>query len=417
MSNLGRTGWFHWPAPGPAMLWILAGGSVVLLVFELNTVVRGVLWPLLNNPQAIQTDFQYYYDAALRFSEDPDRLYLASDDFIAGFAYPPLAILPFLPLSRLPLGTALLYFTLASYSALLIAVWLWCGRLRARGVSIDPGATAALTVIALALGPTYLNATFGQVNTFVLLSCVGFLGLFDRLPIAAGALLACGTWLKVYPILMMAIGTWNRRAWRAIAYAGVAVIVLMVITLPIVPLSAHRAFVQDVLPARVDKTAIHFLNQSLVAFVERFQAAPLSYLEWNGEETVTVSATMRTVNWGVTLLVLIFLRRRATSGSALASVASEAGVMALVAIVAPLGWGHTYVLALPLVVLRLSMARQMGPGYAFIVFCCVGAMMVPAGYRFSFADHWPHWLQNLAYSRYLLATTVLILYPTRAHWR
>ena len=42
--------------------------SVVLLVYELTTLIGSVLRPLIANPQALQTDFHYYYEAAQRFS-------------------------------------------------------------------------------------------------------------------------------------------------------------------------------------------------------------------------------------------------------------------------------------------------------------------------------------------------------------
>jgi len=381
--------------------------SLLLLAYQLYTLGFRVLWPLLNNPQVLQTDFHYYYDAAIRFSQERGRLYLATDDVIAGFAYPPLAILPFLLLSHLPLGTALLVFTLVSYGALVASVWLWCKYLREHGIAIDASTARAVTIIASALGPTYMNATFGQVNGLVLLSCVAFLTLSAARPLVAGVLLACGMWLKLYPIVMIAVGAWSRQKWRAIAFAGVAAVVLLVIALPIVPLSAHRTFVGDVLPARIDKTAVHILNQSLVAFLERFQVPPLRYLQWSGEQAITVGSTIRIVNWGFSIGVLFYLWRRAETGDRLSTVASDAVVMAVLAMVAPLGWGHTYMLALPLVILRLAMIDQTDPLRALIIFCCVAAMMVPAGRVFSFADHWPGWLQNLLYSRYLLATATL----------
>ena len=93
---------------GPALLWILAAVSVALLIYELTTLIGSVLRPLIANPLALQTDFHYYYDAAVRFSDQRGRLYLPGDDVIAGFAYPPPAILPFMWLSGWPLGTALL---------------------------------------------------------------------------------------------------------------------------------------------------------------------------------------------------------------------------------------------------------------------------------------------------------------------
>ena len=392
---------------GAPLLRILEAAALLLLVYQLYTLGVRVLWPLLNNPLVLQTDFHYYYDAAVRFSQDPDRLYLTTDDWIAGFAYPPLAILPFLPLSQLPLGVALLLFTFVSYAALVAAIWLWCEYLRAHGIAIDSTTARAVTIIALALGPTYMNATFGQVNALVLLSCVSFLTLSAVRPLAAGVLLACGMWLKLYPIVMIAVGAWSRWKWKAIASAGLAAVVLMVIALPIVPVSVHRSFLRDVLAARFDKTAIHVVNQSVVAFLERFQLPPERYLLWDGEEAITVSRTIRTINWAVAIVVLFYLWRRTEAGFRLSLVASDAVVMALLAMVAPLGWGHTYMLVLPLVVFRLAMIDRTDSARAVVVLCCVAALMVPAGRLFSFANHWPGWLQNLLYSRYLLATATL----------
>src|SRR6188508_3252895 len=96
------------PAPimtrpvGTAPLWILAAASIVLLIFEAATLIGSVLRPLIANPQIIQTDFHYYYQAAGRFSASGKDLYSMSDDVIAGFAYPPPAIVPFIWLAKAP---------------------------------------------------------------------------------------------------------------------------------------------------------------------------------------------------------------------------------------------------------------------------------------------------------------------------
>jgi hypothetical protein len=391
-------------------LRVLAAASLFLLAYEVYTLTAAMLLPLLDNASALQTDFHYYYEAAGRFAADRHRLYLATDDVIAGFAYPPLAILPFLLLSKLlPLGAALLCFTIASYAALSIAVWLWRSHLQRHDVEFDTESTVAITLVALALGPTYSNAIFGQVNAIVLLSCVAFLTLGPRLPMAAGVLLAAGMWLKIYPVLLIAVGAWNARFWRAIAWSIAAAAVLFVIALPIVPLSSHRAFVAEVLPARIDKTAIHISNQSLVAALERFRYPPSRYLYWTGEQAVTVSAPVRIAGWMAAALGLLFLWQRARKTGGSRAVQSEAALMALVAVAAPLGWSHTYVLALPLVILRLAQLRQMNRVNALITFGCVVALMVPAGRVLAFAAGWPDWLQNLAYSRYLVATLALAL--------
>ena len=100
-----------------------------------------------------------------------------SDDVIAGFAYPPPAIVPFLWLSRWPLGTALVAFTITSYLVLFASLQQWIAYLKRSGLRVDRNTTIAIMLIALAAGPTYMNAVFGQVNAFVLATAVAFVCL------------------------------------------------------------------------------------------------------------------------------------------------------------------------------------------------------------------------------------------------
>ncbi|HJU42168.1 MAG TPA: glycosyltransferase family 87 protein [Vicinamibacterales bacterium] len=393
------------------MLWILAGVSIALLIYEAGTLITAVLLPLLDNPNAIQTDFHYYYDAAVRFRGDPLRLYRLSDDVIAGFAYPPPAILPFVVLSYLPLGASLLVFTLISYGVLAAAIASWLSYLRSRGLTIESTTAMAAAVIALALGPSYSNAIFGQVNALVLACAVGFMTIGPRRPEIGGSLLAAGIWLKIYPVLMAAIGLWNRSAWRRLLYAIAASAVLVLVLRWTIPPASYVTFVTDVLPARFDKTAVHITNQSLVAFLERFFVPPERFLNWTGDQAIAVSGIIRGFNWMFGVAVILLLWRRATHGPRVEAIDSAAGVIALAAVIAPLGWGHTFVLVLPLVILHLVSLRDASPVHQVIVFLCVLAMMVPPGRRFSLVEQLMPWAQNVFYSRYLLAALVLIALP------
>lgn len=387
------------------MLWILASVAFALLCYEIPTLLTAVLWPLWNNPNALQTDFHYYYEAARRFSGNPGLLYLASDDVIAGFAYPPPAIVPFVALAKLPLGAALLVVTLASYAALLVAIHLWFAYLRREGMVIDRWTAAAVTVIAAALGPSYMNMMIGQVNAFVLVTTVGFVSFAPLRPLGAAVMLASGIWLKVYPAAIGAIGAWDPRTWRALARTLLALVVLALASLLLVPPGAYQAFFTEVLPSRLDKTAIHITNQSLVAFLERFRYPSHQFLNWTGEQAVTVSGAVRLINllWAAVAVALLW--RRSRHGRH-AHAASAAGLMALVAVIAPLGWGHTYVMVLPLVMLHLITMRAARPVEVALIVGCVGALMIPAG-RHLPIDAAPDWVQNLCYSRYLLSTWVL----------
>jgi len=388
---------------GKTLLWILAGASVLLLAYEAWTLVMLVLRPLLGNPNAIQTDFHYYYDAARRFTANRLRLYQLSDDVIAGFAYPPPAIVPFMWLARWPLGTALLAWTIISYLMILVASQQWLKYLRANGHVIDRSTAIAVGLVAFAMGPTYMNAIFGQVNAFVLVSCVVFVRLAPMAMFEAGLVLALGSWLKIYPAFLAVIGIWDRSTWRAIGWTAFAGIVIVIVLLPIVPWSVYRTFFLDVLPARADKTAIHVVNQSLVAFLERFRYPSAEFLNWTGHESVSVPVAARALNWVFAAAVAATVALRHSSRDLKA-----ASLIALIAVIAPLGWGHTYLLALPLIVVRLLSVRDASTTVAAMIFLSVGAMMIPAG-RHLPLDAAPDWLQNLVYSRYLLATVTLML--------
>ena len=385
------------------LLWILASVSVLLLIYEGWTLIGSVLGPLLANPNAIQTDFHYYYDAAVRFSADRSQLYRLSDDVIAGFAYPPPAIVPFMWLARWPLGTALLALTIVSYLMIAVATQQWLKYVKAQGYVVDRTTSIALTMIVFALGPTYMNAIFGQVNAFVLASAVAFVRLAPMAAVEAGVVLALGAWLKIYPALLAAIGIWDRSTWRAIGWALVAGIAIAIVLLPIVPWISYRMFFVDVLPQRADKTAIHVVNQSLVAFIERFRFPSAEFVNWTGHESITVSLTVRAINWGVAAGTIAMLALRAMPREMKA-----ASLIALIAVIAPLGWGHTYVLTLPLVTLQLIAMKNASLVKGVTIFLCIAAMMVPAG-RHLPLDAAPDWFENLLYSRYLLATVLLMV--------
>jgi hypothetical protein len=388
---------------GTALLWILTCASGVLLVYEAWTLVGSVLRPLIANPQIIQTDFHYYYEAALRFRQDRMLLYLVTDDVIAGFTYPPPAIVPFLWLSRWPLGTALLAFTILSYLMIFVAMQQWLKYLRAHGHAIERPVAIAIMVIAFALGPTYMNAIFGQVNAFVLASAVVFVRLAPVSAVEAGFVLALGAWLKIYPALMAAIGIWDRKTWRAIGWSVAAAAAIAMVLLPVVPLQSYAGFVSQVLPARIDKTAIHVTNQSLVAFLERFRLSSDLFLYWTGREAITVSGVVRAINLGIPIGAVLVLARHSMPPALKA-----ASLVALVAVIAPLGWGHTYVMVLPLVALRLVTMTQSGAMPAATIAICVGALMIPAG-RHLPIDAAPDWIQNILYSRYLISTVILMV--------
>jgi len=322
---------------------------------------------------------------------------------IAGFAYPPPAIVPFIWLSKWPLGTALLVFTITSYLVLFISLRQWIAYLKRSGMNVDRNTTIAILLIAFAAGPTYMNAVFGQVNAFVLAAAVAFVCLAPTKVFEAALLLALGIWLKIYPIVLAAIALWDRRTRLALAWSAAALAAIGLLTMAIVPYREFASFFLEVLPARADKTAIHIVNQSLVAFLERFHHAPELFLNWTGHEAVTVSRLLRIANAGFAAIAVALMWRRPHSGAL-----NTARLLALIAVIAPLGWGHTYMMVLPLIVYQLIAMKDAPRLTAVAIFLSVLAFMVPAG-RHLPIDSAPDWLENVVYSRYLIAAIALML--------
>lgn len=395
------------PAPGMVLLWALAGVSAALLVYEGLTLVRSVWRPLLSNPQLLQTDFHYYYDAALRFSANRAELYRSSDDVIAGFAYPPPAIVPFMWLTRWSLGGALVVMSVTSYVVLLAVVAAWAAHLRRCGWRFTARTQWLATLIVVALGPVYMNAIFGQVNVFVLASGVGFVVLAPSFAVAAGAALALGILLKIYPALLSLMAAWDRTSRRALIWSMIVAAAIVTLLFTIVPASTYTAYL-DVLRSRGNSTAIHITNQSLVAFVERMSRPPAQFLNWTGEQAVTVGATAHVVNWMVVAAVVALLALRARQGRTLAS---AAGMIALIAIAAPLGWGHTYVMIVPLMMAHAIAMTETSFSRALMIALCALGLMIPATRQFAAVGAAPSLLQNLFYSRYLVISLALILLP------
>lgn len=177
-------------------------------------------------------DWMVYYTAARSFFEgnlplllDGDRLTAAINARFAGWlswplplhpwVYPPSFLLLLLPFGLLSFGVAYAAFMLASFAALVAALWLGAGRDRpwvaALGVALAPA-----SAVTVALGQNaFLSGAL----------LVGGFGLLGRRPVLGGALLGVLTykpqlWLLV-PVALVAL-----RQWRALASALAAALLL-----------------------------------------------------------------------------------------------------------------------------------------------------------------------------------------------
>jgi alpha-1,2-mannosyltransferase len=165
-------------------------------------------------------------------------------------------------------------------------------------------------------------------------------------------------------------------------------------------------FFRDMLPVMAQRTIVNVDNQSLSADIVR--------LFWVPREQVMTSFDAVVVPGPVRLGVAMFglgiiaamQWRVARVGAPSLIVAGS--VMAVISLIAPLGWGHSYAYVLPLFVMVAAQAiAAQRWGWLGVAAIAWVAITIPAHRHFGFAE-WNAVLWHLVYSRYALATLAVL---------
>jgi hypothetical protein len=264
----------------------------------------------------------------------------------------------------------------------------------------------ALTVV---IGPQFQNITFGQVNVVVLICCVGYWRLTEQdRPVLGGVLLSLGCWLKVFPALLAVVALRDPRYRRALLGLMLGGVVVPLALLPVVPPALYLRYFGAVLPTLSQLTSGQLLNMSIPAVIVR--AHMTSMTELLGDEMFPMPLDERVLlavpvvlmtSW----LALVYLRRGTPERRATAA----AVVMAIIPVVVPLGWGYTYVLALPLLWLGLVVGLEHGGWWFAVAMTALLAMYAPSHTIFGFLEHYPLTIAKIVYARYPIAVMALVV--------
>lgn len=382
------------PARVAAVVWLAV--AALVFAYGLQRLVFGYIVP------GVWTSFAYYYGAGADLPAHPERIYDPAMAIIQeGFLYPPPCAALFRPLTWFSIRTAFTIFAVLSYLAAAWAAWVVL-RLRQQHEPVDPWRAAACVALAVACGPTYMNASGGQVNAMVLALCVGAVALLEReRPAAAGALLALGIWTKLYPIvLLLPVAVYSRHR-RALLGAVVVGLLIPLALLPVVPAELYREYVQDILPCLSRATAHHATNQSLIAVLYRLTHGASSATVWSSVP-IPPAFRLTAASLGFTAIVAATVwgrRERELPAYAL--------VLAIIPMAIPLGWGYTYVTILPALVLALVTADRQPVTLRCLVAVAVLAVLPPSHMIVGFLDRGPAVPAHLFYARYLWAAIVL----------
>ena len=198
--------------------------------------ITGLAWVIVDARQfASVADFKVFYAAGRIVAEGQGQeLYVPAAQekmlqrVIPGhnkyFFNPPAFVLPFVPLSCLPLMAASGLWTALSLIALLIAL-----RVLLDLSGLPPPQQFLLAAAALAFEPTYHNLRWGNITAFVLL----LLALFFR-DLLGGRHRRAGVWLALLMVkpelfLILAVVLAAKRRWQTItSYLASGLVLLLV---------------------------------------------------------------------------------------------------------------------------------------------------------------------------------------------
>lgn len=386
-------------------IYLLALISVLFLLVEWRALMRA--------PEEAGIDYSIYYRAAQAYQHDPAALYKGIGPGFDQYLYPPPSIVIFLALNAMPIGTSYVFFCVAMYLCLIASLWLWEKLSHNAGFTVTPTEHAAFILFALATAPAYHNITLGQINCLVLLLSILFLVWMRERPLLAGGLLALAIWIKVYPVFLLLLAALSKEGRKSIVGCAAAGILIPLVLLPVVSPQRYFDFVAKLQEVSQYASA-HIINQSVSAFglrltipFERTYTFPNMYV---------IPGWLKLVNFamlggvaGLSAYQAWKRRRPEETQLVLGSI-----LLSLSAICSPLGWGHTYVFALPLIgtAWKIWQPRLQGTVAGYAAVCIVGLLLlIPVYNRLSFLEPWPAIVKNIYYSRMLwiaLAAVVLI---------
>ena len=399
--------------------WVLLFVMVLsssALCYEVHHIVRDYVGPLFKGSTDFVDDFQFFYEAAGRALQSPDSLYErnTSHGFLfiesgarCDYGYPPPAVLFFLPLALLPLRWAFAVFILCS----MVLTGLSVRFIRAlldgeKDSGLDRVFWGITTVSILSLGPVYVTLAFGQVNALVLMFSLGYVWAVKKERfLAAGVLMGLGFWLKFYPLFLLVLAPLEKRPVRLLFASLVSIAALPLLLSPVLPLDLYTHYFREIYPGLAEQTAPHVYNQSWIGFFTRLSGLGSDYFSWG---PVLIDPEVKTIN-SLLQVVLFGWIAWGYSRNQTHKFLYYACVMAVTPMVVTYGWGGTYMLAIPL--LLLAWVRLMrGGAWACAGFLLLLAVFIIPAYRSFDLVAWRGGVvEQVYYSRYLIAALVLLL--------
>jgi alpha-1,2-mannosyltransferase len=388
---------------------LILAGLVLLGLYELQDLISFFKQRMVTGDRG--QDFYVYYDAARRFLTDANSLYEpAKWRKLAGFTYPPLAVLLFTPFAVFRPELAHLLFQVVSAGMLVVCSVLVL-KLRKRTSTPTAGDSNKSLLFALLLttsGPAFATFLNGQVGTIILALCLGALYLDrNRYQWMSGVVLAAACWIKIYPALLVV--AWFSEKLRRMSALKTAILgaALPTLLLWLVPFELYKVYFLKLMPLAGRSLNPSIQNQSISASLVRLG---LSFDRWFISQVFEVQPWIRMTNLAVMCALLVFIslqgRRRAVD-----PLLRDLFVLAFIPLIAPWGWGHSFLFSVPLIAYCIVFSESPFTRFASILAWIL--LLVPTYSEWHFLDGFTL-VAKLFYFRYPIAVLAVALIAAKS---
>ena len=312
-------------------------------------------------------------------------------DWPAGFwtvnAHPPASVLLVYPFAWLEYQNAFLMWTIISFAALSVALWLIV-----RHLDIQVSAWSVLPCVTMLLlcYPFRSQVIHGQFN-LILLLLVTLVWVAARSGYSrwAGVALGVATAIKLFPGLLFLYFV-LRREWKVLAFGATTLAAVTGLTAVAFPAGTFHTYLVEVLPS-LSKWQSHASNISLIGFWSKLfdpvSAGPITILPlWRSHLLARLGGLLSCgLVLASTIPVILGARTRSDLDQAFGLL-----VMATI-LVSPIAWDHYLLLLIvPLAIMWVHLERSGSVRWIWMLM--VITLFPPPGllWKYLIPGTWPH---------------------------
>jgi hypothetical protein len=401
------------------MFGLITIAATALFVRNIYVLECEKTLPLFRKHDHFILDFEYFYDMGKQSVTAPVQLY--SDPEHEGtpvlllnrnvfHPYPPPAALFFRLFSLIPFKYSYALWSICIYGLVLLSLMIFTNCLKTE-FHIGKKTMGFPFILCLSAAPSFLDASFGNVNSVVLLLCVVFVWLFNRQRLfSAGIVLSFAFWMKLYPALLMLSLIKTNKKTSLIYGFSIGAAVIPAISLFFLPVQVFKEFFLEIVPAYSGQTITHIFNQSLIPALLRIIGTDsrLSY------DYILIPAVIRIISSSILLLFLSLFCYFNWKYKA-SSTVFIAGLCSFIPLVTPIGWGYTFVLLYPSFVYLYYRGIMKTKVQWLLYLLCWFGLAIPSYHRIE-QYNIPETIKMFYYSRYTIAAiliTILLMQRTQ----